>query len=169
MEPLVNIPTEETVFIDANIFVYHFCMTADSIDDRCTEFLQKVESGVVQAFTSTSVVLETLHRAMIYEATEKAGLEPKGAMHKLQKNPEFIQNLTQYSTIPQRILDFGTQIFTISYQTILDSQTWRENYGLMVNDSITAALMDRNGIKNLATNDTDFDRIPVLHIWKPSI
>ena len=162
MEPLANIPTDETVFIDANIFVYHFCTTSNSIADKCTEFLQKVESGVIHAVTSTSVILETLHRAMIYEVTEKTGLEPKGAMRKLQKNPEIIQNLTQYSEIPQSIIDFGTQVLSVSYQIILDSRSWREQYGLMVNDSIITALMDKNGLKNLATNDKDFERISVF-------
>ena len=169
MESLANIPADVTVFIDANVFVYHFCASTNSVSDKCTDFLQKVESGMIQAVTSTSVVLETLHRAMIYEVTEKTGLEPIGAMRKLQKNPEIIQTLTQYSEIPQSISDIGTQVISVSYQTILDSRSWREKYGLLVNDSIITALMDKNGLKDLATNDKDFERISVFRIWKPSL
>ena len=39
--------------------------------------------------------------------------------------------------------------------------------GLLTNDATTLALIQRHGLSNLATNDSDFDSIPNLTIWKP--
>ncbi|RMD99918.1 MAG: PIN domain-containing protein [Calditrichaeota bacterium] len=45
---------------------------------------------------------------------------------------------------------------------------WRETFGLFVNDSIIVATMMQHNIQNLATNDSDFDQLPNITIWKPS-
>lgn len=167
MESLGNLPNDSSIFIDANIFLYHFCTSEEGIADQCSDFLLKVENGQLKAFTSTFVIAETLHRAMIYEATAQTGLSPKGAMNILRKKPDLIKTLRQYSTIPEKIMEIGIQILIVSAQALLESQSWRDQYGLMVNDSIIIALMVKHGINNLATNDADFDHIRTLNIWKP--
>jgi predicted nucleic acid-binding protein len=40
-------------------------------------------------------------------------------------------------------------------------------HGLLTNDAIIVASMQRHGLTNLATNDDDFDRVPGLTVWKP--
>jgi predicted nucleic acid-binding protein len=40
-------------------------------------------------------------------------------------------------------------------------------HGLLTNDAIIVALMQRHGIIHLATNDDDFDRVPGITVWKP--
>lgn len=108
MEPLTNIPKNSLVFVDSNIFIYHFCFSPDSdISARCTEFFLRSLRDGIKMFTSTSIVAEVLHRAMLYEATEKFAIDPKGALGKLQKNPELAKKLTQYHGIPTKILEFG--------------------------------------------------------------
>jgi predicted nucleic acid-binding protein len=39
--------------------------------------------------------------------------------------------------------------------------------GLLTNDAMIVALMQRHGITHLATNDDDFDRVPGIKVWKP--
>lgn len=41
------------------------------------------------------------------------------------------------------------------------------NHGLLTNDSLIVALLQRHGITHLATNDDDFDRVPGITVWKP--
>jgi len=61
----------------------------------------------------------------------------------------------------------GIMIKPVSFEAILKSQTFRMEYGLMVNDSITVASMQEEGVNSLATNDEVFLRIKWLHIYKP--
>ncbi len=161
------IPDNSDVFIDANIFIYHFCESNDLLSNLCSDFLLRVENSQLSGFTTTTVISEALHRAMIFEATNISGLDAKGALTKLRKKPDLIKQLTQYSKIPEKITEIGIQILSVTYQTILESQYWRDNYGLMVNDSIIMASMRSFKIENLVTNDSDFDHISNLAVWKP--
>lgn len=167
MESLASLPDNISVFIDANIFIYHFCGVDNKISNRCSDFLLKIENEQIRAFTSTFVIAEVLHRAMIYEAVGKTGLAPKGAMNKLRKKPELIKSLTQYLEIPNIITDIGVQIVTVSLPTLLNSAEWQQKYGIMVNDSILLASMFHYRISHLVTNDSDFDSIPEVNVWKP--
>lgn len=169
MESLTTIPDNLDVFIDANIFIYHFCASSDVLSDLCSDFLLRVENSQLSGFTSTSVIAETLHRVMIYETINITGLDAKRAMKRFRKKSDLIKQLTQYSKIPEKIVEMGIKILSVTYQIIIDSQYWRDHYGLMVNDSIVMASIQELKIENLATNDSDFDNIPNLAVWKPSL
>lgn len=169
MESLTKIPDNISVFIDANIFIYHFCDAEIAVAKNCSDFLNKIENEQIHGFTSTFIIAEVLHRAMIHEAIGKFDLDPKGAMNKLQKNPALIKSLNQFARIPMILTDIGIQILSVSYTTILNSQHWRRDYGLMVNDSILLETMAAFNISHLVTNDSDFDRIPDITVWKPVI
>jgi predicted nucleic acid-binding protein len=87
----------------------------------------------------------------------------------LRKKSDLIKQLTQYSKIPEKIVEMDPEILSVTYQTILESQCWRDKYGLMVNDSIIMASIHSLKIENLATSDSDFDHIPNLAVWKPGL
>lgn len=169
MESLTNIPDNISVFIDANIFIYHFCGSRTELSNLCSDFLVKVEKEQIQAITSTLVLAEVLHRAMIFEAISKTGLPPNGAMNKLKKNPTFLKSLDRYLEIPNIITDIGIQIVSISLPTIIESSEWRKRYGIMVNDSIILAAMKHYKTRHLVTNDSDFDNISGIIVWKPGL
>ena len=40
-------------------------------------------------------------------------------------------------------------------------------YGLLTNDAMIVALMQRHRLSHLITNDDDFDAVPGLTVWKP--
>jgi len=62
------------IFIDANIFVYHF--SAGSIFNKsCTDFLAEVEAKKFQGFTSTAIVQEAIHRLMMVRETMEDVIE----------------------------------------------------------------------------------------------
>jgi len=169
MESLKNIPDNISVFVDANIFIYHFCGPQNELSNHCSDFLLKVENEQIQAITSTLVLAEVLHRAMIFEAIGKTGLSPQGAMNKLKKSPKLVKSLNRYLEIPNIITDIGIQVVTISLPTILNSTEWRRNYGILVNDSIILATMMHYKTQHLVTNDSDFDNISEITVWKPDL
>jgi len=41
------------------------------------------------------------------------------------------------------------------------------DHNLMPNDSINLFLMKLAALEDIATNDSDFDRIPWIRVWKP--
>jgi predicted nucleic acid-binding protein len=47
---LAALPSGSRVFVDANIFIYHF--TNSPLTDACTKFLQRVEVGDLEGTTS---------------------------------------------------------------------------------------------------------------------
>jgi hypothetical protein len=53
----------------------------------------------------------------------------------------------------------------------LDRNGWPICVGirrLLTNDAITLAVMKRYHLRNIATNDPDFERVTDLLIWKPN-
>ena len=58
---LSGLPEGTRVFIDANIFIYHFS-AASRFNSSCTDFLERVEFGAVHGVTSAAIVQETVHR-----------------------------------------------------------------------------------------------------------
>lgn len=67
---LNEIKDDETVFIDANIFIYHF--TGASVE--CKEFLKDCARKRFKAFTSMTVLAEVCHRLMAIEAVNTSNL-----------------------------------------------------------------------------------------------
>jgi len=60
----------------------------------------------------------------------------------------------QILTIPSHLLDIAA---AVSQQT-----------GLLPNDALIVALMQVNGLTNLASHDADFDRVPGLTRYGPA-
>ena len=55
----LNIPTGETVFLDANIFYYHF-VSLPGLSTACKDLLYRIEQGDLIGVTAT-VVLRVWH------------------------------------------------------------------------------------------------------------
>ena len=64
---LESIPSGTRVFIDANIFIYHFT----GVSTECSDFLNRCERRDLEGITSANVLLEVLHRLMMVEAVIK--------------------------------------------------------------------------------------------------
>lgn len=163
----LEIPDHSEVFIDANIFVYHFAGPTE-YTDLCTKFLQRVEDARLLGFTSTLALAEILHRLMIIEATTKLQIDPKAAIHYLKTHSLNVKNLAEHITIPEKIRAFGVKILSIDMEDILNSNKIKKAYGLLTNDAITVAVMNRYNLRNIATNDPDFEQVTDLVVWKPT-
>lgn len=160
---LKNIPPGTEVFIDANIFIYHF--TGNSAE--CTDFLSCCEEGVLKGATSTLVVAEVMHRLMLAEAEAKKFAKAPQIPRKIKDRPEIVCRLTDYFVGAQAILDIGIKTYPLTAELVMKSQTIRARYGLMVNDSLIAATMGEAGLVALATNDDGFSRVDWIRLYKP--
>lgn len=160
---LDRIDSGSRVFIDTNIFIYHFT----GVSAESSNFLNRCEQNDLEGITSLNVLLEVLHRLMMVEAVRRSLIKPPNIIKKLKKSPEKVKQLNEYFLNTLRIPEMGILIKPVSYDSILRSQAIRAAYGLMVNDSLIMASMQEEGISLLATNDDAFKRIKSHHVHKP--
>jgi predicted nucleic acid-binding protein len=164
---LHSVPSTTEIFIDANIFVYHFSGPTE-LTPACSAFLRRVENRDLVGFTSLTVVAEVLHRLMVIEATETLQVEAKRAVGYLKEHPTEAKKLLKHLTVPGKIQDMGVHPLAPTFDDLLASQEFKIGFGFLTNDAINLAVMKRHNLIHIATNDSDFERVEYLKVWKPS-
>src|SRR5215471_3348909 len=159
---LTTLPSGTRVFIDANIFVYHF--TQAPLTSACTSFLQRVEAGDLQGITSVVILAEVAHRLMILEAIRTLGLSPRTAVKKLKEQPDLVRQLSHYKVVAEHIPSFNVTVEPVTFAHFRTAQSLSVLYGLLTNDSLTAAIMQALGVTDIASNDPDLVAVPSLTI-----
>ncbi|MBI4688661.1 MAG: PIN domain-containing protein [Nitrospirae bacterium] len=161
-----QVPAGTSIFIDANIFIYHFIYeTAES--QSCTSLLKRVENGDIKGLTSTIVLAEISHRLMVFEAIEKYELNSKNAVRFLKEHPGKVKSLNKHFAAVNEVKEMDIHLMTVESQDIFASQMLQKKYGFLTNDSINLHLMLRDSIFNLASNDPDFEKVDLITLYKP--
>ena len=134
----------------------------------CHEFFMGIESGAYNGFTSTLVLNEVLHKLMLAEATHTYGLHSEhDAANVLKQNPEKIMGLSQVWKTYSDIKDYPIIICSCD-ESVLDMAVNLSNkYGLLISDATHLAVIKSEGISNIATNDSDFQRLNEIDVYKP--
>lgn len=158
---LEEIRPGHAIFIDANIFIYHF--TGQS--RTCRTLLERCETGEVQGITGAHVVMEVLHRMMLLEAVQKGLVLAGNMVRRLKERPEEVRALGEYAQHTGRIPDMGIQVLVVDVELVRASHAVRTRTGLLVNDSISVAMIEREGIRAIATQDQDFLRVAGLQVY----
>lgn len=134
----------------------------------CRAFLQNVESGTYFAATSALVLNEIVHKLILAETTKTYHLRSESEAKKLiEDKPETISSLTRVWKTYAVIRAYPLVIHSIDKATMDMATDLSSKYGLFISDACHLAVMKMNGISNIATNDTDFQRIDDLNIYKP--
>ena len=160
---LEEVPDGERVFVDANIFIYHFTR----LSSECRAFLERCEAGQVQAFTGAHVVLEVLHRLMMVEALHKRLISSGQPARKLKERPEIVRALNDYNQAARQIPRMGVRVRALTPAIIKASEAIRMQYGLLTNDSVSVAVMRSLQLTHLVSHDSDLKDIPGLTIYQP--
>src|SRR5438309_11788714 len=84
---LASVPPGQHLFIDANIFIYHF--TQSPLTAVCTAFLQRVEAGEILGSTSVVTLTEVAHRLMRREVIRTFDVSPRTDVKLLNGPPPF--------------------------------------------------------------------------------
>ena len=117
---------------------------------------------------AVNVVAEVIHRIMLLEMMAQGkfqhGLD---AVSYHKQHPQAVQQLTRYKTVLRDLGRARINILALSYRDLHASRRYREVYGLLTNDSLIVAAMQREHIAYLATNDSDFERIPGIAVRLP--
>jgi len=165
---LRDIPNGSSVLADANILVY--ALTPQSqFHASCRDLLERSARGSVQFLTTVAVVADVLHRAMVLEVLEQGQVQRSAdAVALLKRQPTIVTQLTRYTTILRDLRQTRVDILELTYRDLHASRVVREQHGLMVNDSLIVAVLQRERIQFLATNDPDFERVPNIMVRAPS-
>ncbi len=161
---LAEIPRAAPVFVDANVFIYHFAGQSD----ECAAFLARVEAGDVQGITSQPVLLEVAHRLMVLEAVEQGLGGGNNPATRLARQPELVRRLSKYHFSVLKIPQMGVETLPFPADFLIGSQEYRQTYGLLVNDSLVPLQMREAGVSLLASADAAFDGIPWIRRAAPS-
>jgi predicted nucleic acid-binding protein len=160
---LVDLRDGDSVFIDANIFIYHF----GGRSAECREFLERCARQALWGYTGTSTITEVIHRLMIAKAIEKRLVTTKTAVKQLKERQDWVRQLTIYNDDVRQILQMNLTILSLTPEILSQSEAVRKNEGLLTNDSVIVALMQDSGLTKLASADRDFELVTGLDVHKP--
>jgi predicted nucleic acid-binding protein len=160
-----SIPHGMSVFVDANSFIYHF--TNDpQFGLACSQLINRVELQQVHGFTSAHVLADVAHRLMTLEAMQVLGWPYAGIASRLRKHCGEIVKLTIYRQAIARIPLLGFQVLPVTFP-LVETATLLSQHQLLTGDALIVAVMQANGLSNLASNDADFDRVPGIARYGP--
>ena len=162
----LDIPDGASCFLDSNI-LYYALIPTPPISAGCLALLNRIVAGRVQAAVSVPVLSDVMHKVMISEVASLTGRDRAGLIGYLGKHPEIIGNLTQYPQVPSRLGLIPLTVLPLDQQILLDASRLAVQHRLLTNDALIVALMQRDGLVHLVTNDDDFDSVTGLTVWKP--
>lgn len=173
MPDLSKLPSGTRVFVDTNIFHFHFQGKSVS----CSDFILRIIRGEVEAYVNTQVLSDLLHKLMITEAITKHCIRngnPFEMKKYLRDNRGNTIPLTDYQTQFENTLKFGLKVLPVNEKLLVDTKLERKAYYLMTGDSLHLGAMNRctmkrrkAPIRDIVTKDADFALIPGLTVWKP--
>ncbi len=153
--------------VDANIFVYALTPQAQ-FHAPCRDLVERGARGTIRLCTTVEVAADVLHRAMVLEVLSQGHVRRSAdAVTLLKRQPQLVTQLTRYRTILRDLRQSRVDILGLTYRDLHASRTYRQQYGLLVNDSLIVAVMQRERIQVLATNDLDFERVPGIAVRTP--
>lgn len=166
-EKINNIRDNDTVFIDANIFLYH----AFGLNDIAVDFLRKIETNRIRAFTSSLVLEEVFYKLIMQSASvflDKVTIENVEAAIKDDRYKEKIfKPVHEYRQYIEMLIELGLKVIDLTGSDVIKAIEKSEKLGLLTADTTHISVMERKGIKNLASADKDFVGIPHITIWSP--
>ena len=155
-----------SIFIDANVFIYHFSGPT-ALSPICSAFLKRIEDGAIRGLTSTVVLMEVLHRLMILEAAGAFQIPARDALRYLKEHPQQAKGLLAHQVTVPKIREMGVDVVVVGMEDILRSSEIKRQHGLLTNDAVLLAVMERSGVTALASNDPDFQAVGTITLYRP--
>lgn len=168
MPDLISLPKGTNVFVDTNIFFFHYCGRSVT----CTAFMKRIAAGEIVAYVNTEILSDLLHKLMLQEAYQKGCIRESRATllrQWLARDRNNCKSLVDYQTHFENTLAMGLRVLRIARKHLINSKLERANHGLMTNDSIHLHNMRNHSvlINDIVTHDGDFHHISDVTVWQP--
>ena len=159
-----TLPAGTQCLIDANVFIYHLA----ALSDECSESIERVARYEIEAFITTTIIGEILHRRMMAEAVVRGLVSSGQTLKKLKASPHLITSLGDYITEVEKLLRLPLTVLEVTATDVAASHDLRRTHGLFVNDSINLACARRQRLSDIVTHDADFTRVAGITVWSPT-
>jgi predicted nucleic acid-binding protein len=161
-----KIPDRSHVFLDTNILLY---AVADHprFGPWCNNLFDRVYRGDLTGYISGIVLNEFIHKLIIGEIAEKTGLRPIQVVQHLKNHREEFEKLEAYEIAEEVETAYGFIILGLATDIFRNARQLMKLHRLMSNDALHLAVMQKDNLQDLVTNDKDFDGIRGIRIWKP--
>ncbi len=156
-----DLPAGVAVFLDANILIYHFT-NHPKCGAACTTLVERIENKELPGFVSSHILADVAHRLMTIEAMNRLGWPAAGLAARLRKHHAEIPNLILYQQAVAKVPQLGIQTIPVTESLVVDATVLSRKHDLLTGDALIVAIMRSHGLTNLASTDTDFDRVPGL-------
>jgi predicted nucleic acid-binding protein len=166
MMKLTDLLDGESLFLDANILVYHFA-PHPTFGPACHDLIRRIENQLLIGYTSTAVLSDVAHHLMTFEASAVFGWTSK-VVKKLQQDPSTVMQLSKFHQSIAEVPKLGIRTLTVPETFIETAASLSRQTGLLSADALILALMRHHSLSKIASEDTDFDRVPGVTRYGPS-
>ena len=163
IRPLRDVPVGSSIFVDTNILVYHL-LEDELYGTNCRDFLKRVETGSLVAFSSPIVVSETLFIYLRAWVIQNKKIAPKRVLRYLKRHRAVLQEVDFHKPLALLAL---LRVLPVNKDVMQNYYGLMTRYQLLPADSIEASLIQRHRLPALATRDDDFDHVDGLDVYKP--
>ncbi len=162
LNDISDIPANSSVFVDSNVITY-FLLKHKNLYPSCRKFLRRIEKGEIKGFLNSVVISEVYFIYIRVKLSELLKIPPYKVMKEVKKKPKL---LNKVDLLPVDMFFSIPNLFLVHpHFTYLSAVISRNK--LLPSDALHLATMTSNNIMNIATNDTDFDGIKGITLWKP--
>jgi predicted nucleic acid-binding protein len=165
VQALAQVANGTDLFIDANIFLY----AIGGRSSECQTLLERCSREEVAGICSYSVIVEATHQFMLAEA-KASRIIPEGQQNPakyLRSHPDTVKALRHYWASTRRLFSLNLVFLETEEIILRQAQIERQNTGLLTIDSVIVACMREYGIRALASNDRDFERVAGNQLFRP--
>jgi predicted nucleic acid-binding protein len=134
---LADLRDGDSVFIDANIFIYH--LGGRSV--ACKTLLERCARRELVGYTSTTILAEVVHRLMVAEAIQLGLVTSKTAVKRLKEDPDLVKRLSKYNEEVSKLTEINLVILSFTAEILMRSKEVRQREGLLTNDSLVVAFI----------------------------
>ncbi|MFQ6085715.1 MAG: type II toxin-antitoxin system VapC family toxin [Candidatus Bathyarchaeia archaeon] len=130
-------------FVDANVFIYVAVKSPKDDFETSKKILRRIEGGE-EAVTSTAVLQEVIDWLEYSDRREQVR--------------DFIIAVNSYATLRK---------VETTWEDMLGALDHVKDYDLSFVDGVNLQIMRRNGIREIYSNDRDFERVGWIHrVWE---
>jgi len=163
---MIEIPSHSQVFLDTNILLYAVT-DHPRFGQWCNTLLDRIHRGDVTGHISAIVLNEFIHKLIIGEVAQKTGLKPGQVIQHLKRKPEALEKLEAYAIVDEVDTGYDLIILEVTADIFRMARQLMQAHHLMSNDTLHLAVMQKRNLQDVVTNDSDFDGIEGIHVWRP--
>lgn len=162
---LIDIGSKASTFVDSNIFTY-FLLEDRRYFNTVKKFFERINTGEIFGFANNIVFTETLFNFVKAEVIYSENIIVRDFIKIAKLHPDIIAKV-DVSPVLELLNLPNLYMLDLPSGTISDIKEIHSMYGLLSNDAYHLLTMKYYGITNITTNDSDFERVDWVNVWKP--